>query len=141
MSCLAFSEEHCWHSSVLSQQALFGIKIQCELSTTLKLSLRPSFTPIQFNYIHVYIGNKLQPRLDLKRNRRRLETKPTSTRNETGGDSKRNRRQRVASKSLPNITYCLFADRQTIFARQNCFYNNHASAYCFIQTVYCRFIY
>ena len=72
-SCLAFSEEHCWYSSLLSH-ALLGT-IQSELSTTLKLSPRPSFTPI---HLQVYIIGtvaftfiELQPRLDSKRNRRR----------------------------------------------------------------------
>ena len=81
-SCLAFSEEHCWHSSLLSH-AVLGM-IQSELSTTVKLSPRPPFTPIQ---LQVYILEllhshfiKLQPRLDSKRNRRRLETKPVATR-------------------------------------------------------------
>ena len=69
-SCLAFSEEHCCHSSLLSH-ALLGT-IQSELSTTLKLSPRPSFTRIQ---LHVYIlellhshSIKQQLRLDSKRN-------------------------------------------------------------------------
>ena len=82
-SCLAFSEEYCWHSS-LSSHALLGT-IQSELSTTLKLSPRPSFTRIQ---LQVYILEllhshfiKQQPRLV------GLETKPTATRNETGGDA------------------------------------------------------
>ena len=70
----------------------FNGTIQSEVSTTLKLSPRLSFIPIQ---LQVYILEllhshfiKLQPRLDSKRNRRwrRLETKPTlaATRNETG---------------------------------------------------------
>ena len=75
-SFLAFSEEHCWHSSLLSH-ALLGT-IQSEVSTTLKLSSRLSFTPIQ---LQVYILEllhshfiKLPLRLDSKRNRRRLKT-------------------------------------------------------------------
>ena len=68
------------HSSLLSH-ALLGT-ILSEVSTTLKLSPRLSFVPIQ---LQVYILEllhshfiKLQPRLDSKRNRRwrRLETKP-----------------------------------------------------------------
>ena len=60
----------------------FNGTIQSEVSTTLKLSPRLSFIPIQ---LQVYILEllhshfiKLQPRLDSKRNRRwrRLETKP-----------------------------------------------------------------
>ena len=60
----------------------FNETIQSEVSTTLKLSPRLSFIPIQ---LQVYILEllhshfiKLQPRLDSKRNRRwrRLETKP-----------------------------------------------------------------
>ena len=86
-SCLAFSEEqwHCWHSSLLSY-ALLGT-IQYELPTTLKLSPRPSSTPIQLQvYIILELLHshfiKLHPRLDSKRNRRRrrLETKPVATR-------------------------------------------------------------
>ena len=84
-SRLAFSEEqwHCWHSSLLSY-ALLGT-IQYELSTTLKLSPRPSSTPIQLQvYIILELLHshfiKLHPRLDSKRNRRRLETKPVATR-------------------------------------------------------------
>ena len=72
----------CWHSSLLSHELLGTI--QSELSTNLKLSPRPSFTPIQ---LQVYILEllhshfiKLQPRLDSKRNRRRLEMKPVATR-------------------------------------------------------------
>ena len=70
-----------WHSSLLSHALLNGT-IQSEVSTTLKLSPRLSFIPIQ---LQVYILEllhshfiKLQPRLDSKRNRRwrRLETKP-----------------------------------------------------------------
>ena len=83
-SCLAFSGEqwHCWHSSLLSY-ALLGT-IQYELSTTLKLSPRPSSTPIQLQvYIILELLHshfiKLHPRLDSKRNRRRLETKPVAT--------------------------------------------------------------
>ena len=71
-----------------SQSCLaFERTIQSELSTTLKLLPRPSFTPIQ---LHVYIivellhlhFIKLHPRLDSKRNRRRrrLETKPVGMR-------------------------------------------------------------
>ena len=69
-----------WHSSLLSHALLRTI--QSEVSTTLKLSPRLSFIPIQ---LQVYILEllhshfiKLQPRLDSKRNRRwrRLETKP-----------------------------------------------------------------
>ena len=83
-SCLALSEEqwHCWNSSLLSY-ALLGT-IQYELSTTLKLSPRPSSTPIQ---LQVYIileltFHKTAPTVG-------LETKPTpaATRNETGGDA------------------------------------------------------
>ena len=48
--CPAFSEEHCWHSSLLLH-ALLG-KMQSELPSTLKLLPRPSFTPIQ---LQVYI--------------------------------------------------------------------------------------
>ena len=68
-----------WHFSLLSH-ALLGT-IQSEVSTTLKLSPRLSFIPIQ---LQVYILEllhshfiKLQPRLDSKRNRhwRRLKTK------------------------------------------------------------------
>ena len=86
-SCLAFPEEqwHCWHFSLLSY-ALLGT-IQYELSTTLKLSPRPSSTPIQLQvYIILELLHshfiKLHPRLDSKRNRRRrrLETKPVATR-------------------------------------------------------------
>ena len=60
----------------------FNGTIQSQVSTTLKLSPRLSFIPIQ---LQVYILEllhshfiKLQPRLDSKRNRRwrRLETKP-----------------------------------------------------------------
>ena len=80
-SCLAFSEEH----SCMAFQSFIACitwNIQSEVSTTLKLSPRLSFIPIQ---LQVYILEllhshfiKLQPRLDSKRNRhwRRLETKP-----------------------------------------------------------------
>ena len=66
--------------------ALLGT-IQYELSTTLKLSQRPSSTPIQLQvYIILELLHshfiKLHPRLDSKRNRRRrrLETKLMATR-------------------------------------------------------------
>ena len=123
-SCLAFSEEHCWHSSLLSH-ALLGT-IQSELSTTLKLWPRPSFTHIQ---LHVYILEllhsdfiKQQLRLDSKRNRRRrrLETKCVEIFNKHcifAPSVKRYSRNRIASK-----------------------YHYHASAYS-LQTVCCRFIY
>ena len=82
-SCLAFSEEHCWHSSLLSHASL-GTTLS-ELLTTLKLSPRLSFTPVQ---LQVYI-------LELLHSQHKtattvgLETKPTpaATRNETGGDA------------------------------------------------------
>ena len=78
-SCLAFSEEHCWHSSLLSD-ALVGT-IQSELSTTLKLSLRPSFTRIQ---LHVYYIGTVAFTFH-KTTTVGLEMKPTPavTRNET----------------------------------------------------------
>ena len=69
-----------WHSSLLSH-ALLGT-IQSEVSTTLKLSPRLSFIPIQLQVYTLELLHshfiKLQPRLDSKRNRRwrRLETKP-----------------------------------------------------------------
>ena len=86
-SCLAFSEEHwhCWHSSLLSY-ALLGT-IQSELSTTLKLSPRPSSTPIQ---LQVYIILELLHSHFIKLHTRfGLETKlsPAATRNEPGGDA------------------------------------------------------
>ena len=69
------------------------------------------------------------------------------TRNETdaGGESKRNRRQRVASKSLPNIAYSLFVclpsgkrHSRNRFASK---YHNHASSYSLPTVSNCRFIY
>ena len=117
-SCLAFSEEHCWHSSLLSH-ALLGT-IQSELSTTLKLWPRPSFTPIQ---LQVYILEllhshfiKLQPRLYSKRNRRR-------------GDSKRNQWRHV--KIITNIAYCLFVPSIKRYSHNRIAskYHYHASAY------------
>ena len=115
-----------WHSSLLSH-ALLGT-IQCEVSTTLKLSPRLSFIPIQ---LQVYILEllhshfiKLQPPLDSKRNRRwrRLETKPVEIINKHclllfAPSIKRYSRNRIASK-----------------------YHYHASAYC-LQTICCRFNY
>ena len=107
-SCLAFSEEHCWHSSLLSHALLGTIQSeQTELSPTLKLSLRPSFTRIQ---LHVYILEllhshfiKQQLRLDSKRNRRRrrLETKRVEIFNKHclfAPSVKRYSRNRIASK-------------------------------------------
>ena len=96
-----------WRSSLLSH-ALLGT-IQCELSTTLKLSPRLSFIPIQ---LQVYVLEllhshfiKLQPRLDSKRNRhwRRLETKPVEIINKHclllfAPSIKRYSRNRIASK-------------------------------------------
>ena len=114
-----------WHSSLLSH-ALLGT-IQSEVSTTLKLSPRLSFIPIQ---LQVYILEllhshfiKLQPRLDSKRNRRwrRLETNPVEiiTKHSLllfAPSIKRYSRNRIASK-----------------------YHYHASAYS-LQTICCRFI-
>ena len=123
-----------WHSSLLSH-ALLGT-IQSEVSTTLKLSPRLSFIPIQ---LQVYILEllhshfiKLQPRLDSKWNRRwrRLETKPVEIITKHClllfvPSIKRYSRNRIASK-----------------------YHYHASAYslqtiCWysLQTICCRFIY
>ena len=117
-----------WHSSILSH-ALLGT-IQSEVSTTLKLSPRLSFLPIQ---LQVYILEllhshfiKLQPRLDSKRNRRwrRLETKPVEIITKHclllfAPSIKRYSRNRIASK-----------------------YHYHASAYIYsLQTICCRFIY
>ena len=115
-----------WHSSLLSH-ALLGT-IQSEVSTTLKLSPRLSFIPIQ---LHVYILEllhshfiKLQPRLDSKRNRRwrQLETKPVKIITKHclllfAPSIKRYSRNRIASK-----------------------YHYHASAYS-LQPICCRFIY
>ena len=83
-SCLAFSEEHCWHSSLLSHELLGTI--QSELSTTLKLSPRLSFTPIQ---LQVYILELLYSHFVKTATTVGIETKPTpaATRNETGGDA------------------------------------------------------
>ena len=96
--------------------------------TTLKLSPRLSFIPIQ---LQVYVLEllhshfiKLQPRLDSKRNRRwrRLETKPVEIITKHclllfAPSIKRYSRNRIASK-----------------------YHYHASAYS-LQTICCRFIY
>ena len=115
-----------WHSSLLSH-ALLGT-IQSEVSTTLTLSPRLSFIPIQ---LQVYILEllhshfiKLQPRLDSKRNRcwRRLKTKPVEIITKHclllfAPSIKRYSRNRIASK-----------------------YHYHASAYS-LQTICCRFIY
>ena len=133
-SCLAFSEEHwhCWHSSLLSY-ALLGT-IQSELSTTLKLSPRPSSTqgyPITGLYnigTLAFTFHKTAPTVG-------LETKltPSATRNETGGD---------ASKPLRNIAYCLFAPSVKRYSRNRIAskYHYHASAYS-LQTVCCHFMY
>ena len=119
-----------WHSSLLSH-ALLGT-IQSEVSTTLKLSPRLSFIPIQLQFTGLYIGTvaftlifiKLQPRLDSKRNRRwrRLETKPVEIITKHclllfAPSIKRYSRNRIASK-----------------------YHYHASSYS-LQTICCRFIY
>ena len=115
-----------WHSSLLSH-ALLGT-IQSEVSTTLKLSPRFLFIPIQ---LQVYILEllhshfiKLQPRLDSKRNRRwrRLEMKPVEIITKHclllfPPSIKRYSRNRIASK-----------------------YHYYASA-CSLQTICCRFIY
>ena len=115
-----------WHSSLLSH-ALLGT-IQSEVSTTLKLSPRLSFIPIQ---LQVYILEllhshfiKLQPRLDSKRNRCswQLETKPVEIITKHclllfAPSIKRYSRNRIASK-----------------------YHYHASTYS-LQTICCRFIY
>ena len=107
-----------WHSSLLSH-ALLGT-IQSDLSSTLKLSPRLSFIPIQ---LQVYILEllhshfiKLQPRLDSKRNRcwQRLELHCLLL---FAPIIKRYSRNRIASK-----------------------YHYHASAYS-LQTICCRFIY
>ena len=104
----------------------FNETIQSEVSTTLNLSPRLSFIPIQ---LQVYILEllhshfiKLQPRLDSKRNRRRLETKPVEIITKHclllfAPSIKRYSRNRIASK-----------------------YHYHASAYS-LQTICCRFIY
>ena len=89
-SCLVFSEEqwHCWHSSLLSYALLGTIQYDSELSTTLKLSPRPSSTPIQ---LQVYIILELDLAFTFHKTAPTvgLETKPTpvATRNETGGDA------------------------------------------------------
>ena len=106
----------------------FNVTIQSEVSTTLKLSPRLSFIPIQ---LQVYILEllhshfiKLQPRLDSKRNRRwqRLETKPVEIITKHclllfAPSIKRYSRNRIASK-----------------------YYYHVSAYS-LQTICCRFTY
>ena len=64
----------------------------------------------------------MQPRLNSKRNRRRLE------RNET--DNGVTLRFKL-SKSLPNVAYCLFVARVKLYSRNKIYskYHNHASAY------------
>ena len=130
-SCLAFSEEHscmAFQSFIACIASMDVGTIQSEVSTTLKLSPRLSFIPIQ---LQVYILEllhshfiKLQPRLDSKRNRRwrRLETKPVEIITKHclllfAPSIKQYSRNRIASK-----------------------YQYHASAYS-LQTICCRFIY
>ena len=105
-------------------------KIQSELSTTLKLSLS-SFTRAK-----VYIIGLLHSHF-INFNHGWIRNEP-----DDGGYSKRNQRQRVASKSLPNIAYSLFVPSVKRYSRNRfaCKYHNHASAYS-LQTVYCRFIF
>ena len=102
--------------------ALLGT-IQSELSTTLKLSPRPSFTRIQ---LHVYILEllhshfiKQQLQLDSKQNRRRRRTK----------------RVEIFNK------HCLFARSVGRYSRNRITskYHYHASAYS-LQTVCCGFV-
>ena len=84
---LAFSEEHCWHSRVLSQ-SLFG-KRKSELSTPVKLSLRPSFAPIQLGLqaillelLHSHFTNFIHGWTQTK-----PTAMPAATQNETGGNA------------------------------------------------------
>ena len=114
-----------FQSFVLSQ-ALFG-KIQSELSTTLKLSLRPTghiIGTVAFTFFH-----KLQPRLDAKRNRRwrRLKTEPAAT-----------RRLEIITK---HCLHSLFVPSVKRYSHSKIAskYHNHASAYS-LQTDNCRFI-
>ena len=113
-----------WHSSLLSH-ALLGT-IQSEVSTTLRLSTRLSFIPIQ---VQVYILEllhshfiKLQPRLDSKRNRRwrRLETKPVEI--------------------ITKHCLLLFAPSIKRYSHNRIASKYHASAYS-LQNLCCRFIY
>ena len=115
-----------WHSSLLTH-ALLGT-IQSEVSTTLKLSPRLSFIPIQ---LQVYILEllhshviKLQPRLDSKRNRRwrRLETKPVEL---------------ITKHCLFLFAPSIKRYSRNIIASK---YHYHASGYS-LQTMCCRFIY
>ena len=101
---------------------------QTEVSTTLKLSPRLSFIPIQ---LQVYILEllhshfiKLQPRLDSKRNRRwrRLETKPVEI---------------ITKHCLLLFAPSIKQYSRNIIASK---YQYHASAYS-LQTICCRFIY
>ena len=124
----------CWHSSVLSQ-ALFRKDSIWAVNNpqVIAEAFISSFTPIQ-----------LRPILLALLHSHFINFNHGWTRNETddGGDSKRNRRQRVASKSLPNIAYSLFVPSVRRYSRNrfDCKYHNNASAYS-LQTVYCRYIF
>ena len=109
----------------------FNGTIQSEVSTTLKLSPRLSFIPID-PITGLYIGTvaftfdfiKLQPRLDSKRNRRwrRLETKPVEI---------------ITKHCLLLFAPSIKQYSQNRIASK---YQYHASAYS-LQTICCRFIY
>ena len=124
-SFLAFSEEHrgLHGIPVFYRMHCFNGTIQSEVSTTLKLSPRLSFIPIQLQVyilelLHLYFL-KQQLRLDSKRNRRR--------------------RVKIITKHCLN---CLFAPSVKRYSRNRIAskYHYHASAYS-LQTVCCRFIY
>ena len=121
-SCLAFSEDHCWHSSLLSH-ALLGT-IQSELSTTLKLFAEAFIYPYPITCVGLLHSHfiKQQLRLDSKRNRRRRRLKT--------------KRVEIFNK------HCLFATSVKRYSRNRIAskYHYHASAYS-LQTVCCRFIY